>query len=82
MPPRSRPERMRGCKHPRIRGMVGSPCEAITRMHMRAGFAVGRTIFAQPSRAWLAGEIDDRTLIAQIRSNFEFLIQAWRDARA
>jgi 5-dehydro-2-deoxygluconokinase len=43
---------------------------------------VGRTIFAQPSRAWLAGEIDDRALIAQIRSNFEFLIQAWRDARA
>ena len=23
------------------------------------GFAVGRTIFGQPSRAWLAGEIDD-----------------------
>ncbi|WP_288405419.1 5-dehydro-2-deoxygluconokinase [uncultured Pseudomonas sp.] len=46
------------------------------------GFAVGRTIFAQPSRAWLAGELDDRALIAQIRSNFEFLIQAWRDARA
>ncbi|WP_295516269.1 5-dehydro-2-deoxygluconokinase [uncultured Pseudomonas sp.] len=46
------------------------------------GFAVGRTIFGQPSRAWLAGEIDDAGLVAQIRSNFEFLIQAWRDARA
>jgi len=30
----------------------------------------------------LAGEIDDAGLIAQIRGNFEFLIQAWRDARA
>ena len=46
------------------------------------GFAVGRTIFGQPSRAWLAGELDDAGLIAQIRSNFEFLIQAWRAARA
>lgn len=46
------------------------------------GFAVGRTIFGQPSRAWLAGEIDDAGLIAQVRATFEFLIQAWRAARA
>ncbi|VXC30494.1 5-dehydro-2-deoxygluconokinase [Pseudomonas sp. 8Z] len=46
------------------------------------GFAVGRTIFGQPSRAWLAGELDDAGLIAQVRATFEFLIQAWRDARA
>jgi 5-dehydro-2-deoxygluconokinase len=46
------------------------------------GFTVGRTIFHEPSRAWLAGEIDDATLIAQVRATFETLIHAWREARA
>ncbi|WP_263262926.1 5-dehydro-2-deoxygluconokinase [Pseudomonas sp. RIT-PI-S] len=46
------------------------------------GFAVGRTIFAQPARAWLANEINDRELVAQVRATFEFLIEAWRQARA
>ena len=45
------------------------------------GFAVGRTIFHAPSRAWLAGEIDDGTLVQRVRTNFEQLIVAWRDAR-
>jgi 5-dehydro-2-deoxygluconokinase len=44
------------------------------------GFAVGRTIFHGPSRAWLAGEIDDATLISQVRGTFRQLIQAWRAA--
>ncbi|TWI54940.1 5-dehydro-2-deoxygluconokinase [Pseudomonas duriflava] len=45
------------------------------------GFAVGRTIFQEPSRAWLAGEIDDETLINRVQSTFEFLIKSWREAR-
>ena len=45
------------------------------------GFAVGRTIFAQPARAWLAGEIDDSELVARVRGTFESLIKAWREAR-
>ena len=45
------------------------------------GFAVGRTIFQEPSRAWLAGEIDDDTLIRQVQGTFEQLINAWRSAR-
>jgi 5-dehydro-2-deoxygluconokinase len=45
------------------------------------GFTVGRTIFHEPSRAWLAGEIDDAALVAQVRATFETLIQAWRSAR-
>ncbi|WP_321845149.1 bifunctional 5-dehydro-2-deoxygluconokinase/5-dehydro-2-deoxyphosphogluconate aldolase [Paraburkholderia bannensis] len=45
------------------------------------GFTVGRTIFYEPSRAWLAGEIDDRTLINQVRANFEALIGLWRRSR-
>jgi 5-dehydro-2-deoxygluconokinase len=46
------------------------------------GFAVGRTIFHEPSRAWLAGEIDDKALVQRARATFEQLIGAWRDARS
>ena len=45
------------------------------------GFAVGRTIFREPSVQWLAGVIDDGALRRRIRANFEALIDAWRDAR-
>lgn len=46
------------------------------------GFTVGRTIFHEPSRAWLAGEIDDAQAIASVRATFETLIGAWRAAHA
>jgi len=46
------------------------------------GFAVGRTIFQEPSRAWMAGEIDDEALIRQVQATFTGLIDAWRAARA
>lgn len=45
------------------------------------GFAVGRTIFAQPSRQWLQGELDDQSLIKQVKSNYLRLIGYWREAR-
>ncbi len=45
------------------------------------GFAVGRTIFRDPSRDWLAGEIDDSTLVERVRRSFEQLVGAWREAR-
>ena len=46
------------------------------------GFAVGRTIFQDPARAWLAGGIDDEAFKARVRATFERLIDAWREARA
>lgn len=46
------------------------------------GFAVGRTIFHAPSRAWLEGAIDDATLVRRVRDTFEALIDAWQAARA
>lgn len=46
------------------------------------GFTVGRTIFYEPSLAWLAGEIGDDELIARVRRTFETLIAAWRASRA
>ncbi len=45
------------------------------------GFAVGRTIFAEPARRWLASGSDDAALIAGVRANYEALIRAWREGR-
>jgi 5-dehydro-2-deoxygluconokinase len=45
------------------------------------GFAVGRTIFHAPARAWLAGEIDDAALRQRVRTTYESLIDAWQAAR-
>ncbi|KEY59319.1 5-dehydro-2-deoxygluconokinase [Serratia sp. DD3] len=42
------------------------------------GFAVGRTLFGEPSRAWLAGQIDDQTLIHKVKTNYHNLITLWR----
>lgn len=44
------------------------------------GFAVGRTIFREPSRQWLAGEIGDQDLVVKARGNFEALIRAWQQS--
>jgi 5-dehydro-2-deoxygluconokinase len=46
------------------------------------GFAVGRTIFHGPARAWLAGESDDASLKRDVRRTYESLIESWRAARA
>lgn len=46
------------------------------------GFAVGRTIFSAPARAWLANEIDDVAFRARVRDTFERLIDAWKEARS
>jgi len=46
------------------------------------GFMVGRTIFQEPCRLWLAGQIDDAELCAQIGTIFESLIALWRSTRS
>lgn len=45
------------------------------------GFAVGRSIFVDPARAWLRGDIDDAGLIEQAGAAFAELAQLWRQAR-
>jgi len=40
------------------------------------GFAVGRTVFQEPSAQWLAGVIGDEALKAAIRTNFQALMNA------
>ncbi|MDH0746791.1 5-dehydro-2-deoxygluconokinase [Pseudomonas sp. GD03842] len=80
-------------RDPYCRGVVllglNAPAESLAAGFREAGrstscrgFAVGRTIFHEPSRAWLEGEIDDAGLISRVQSTFGFLIESWRDARS
>ena len=80
-------------RDPYCRGVLllglSAPIDALARGFAAArqgrscrGFAVGRTIFHEPARAWLQGSADDAALLAGIRRNFAALIDAWRGARA
>ena len=44
------------------------------------GFAVGRTIFADPARAWFAGRMDDGAAVEAMAANFARLVAVWEDA--
>jgi 5-dehydro-2-deoxygluconokinase len=44
------------------------------------GFAVGRTIFADPARQWMAGTINDTQAINLMADRFAALISAWEGA--
>jgi len=46
------------------------------------GFAVGRTIFNDVARRWLAGEIGDSEAVGALAQRFQVLVDAWRAARA
>ncbi|MGS2723908.1 bifunctional 5-dehydro-2-deoxygluconokinase/5-dehydro-2-deoxyphosphogluconate aldolase [Porticoccus sp. GXU_MW_L64] len=46
------------------------------------GFAVGRTIFVEPSRSWMAGDINDQQLIDQVKNNYLRLVQHWHQRKA
>jgi 5-dehydro-2-deoxygluconokinase len=56
--------------------------ELAARQPVCKGFAVGRTIFGAPARAWMQGEIDDETAIARMAQAYASLIEAWDRARA
>ncbi|MCE3290086.1 MAG: iolC [Caulobacter sp.] len=45
------------------------------------GFAVGRTIFYDVARDWLAGRMGDSAAIAAMATRFDTLTKAWRLAR-
>ena len=46
------------------------------------GFAMGRTLFVQAAKDWFAGNIDDATAVATMRTNYRGLIDAWDAACA
>ncbi|TID28821.1 5-dehydro-2-deoxygluconokinase [Avibacterium paragallinarum] len=45
------------------------------------GFAVGRTIFGQPSAQWLAGELSDEQLIQAVSERYKRLIHLWKNRK-
>jgi 5-dehydro-2-deoxygluconokinase len=46
------------------------------------GFAVGRTIWVEAARRWLAGEIDDAAAVADMAARFQVLTDLWLAAEA
>ena len=56
--------------------------EATVRTPIVKGFAVGRTIFNDAARAWLAGRIDDAAAIRMLAENLSALVEGWRAAQA
>ena len=42
------------------------------------GFAIGRSIFADPARHWLNGTIDDATAISVMAERFAGLVKSWQ----
>ncbi|TKT82547.1 5-dehydro-2-deoxygluconokinase [Aquamicrobium sp. LC103] len=51
------------------------------RFDLVKGFAVGRTIFADAARRWLAGEIGDEEVVSDMASRYEALCRVWDRAR-
>jgi 5-dehydro-2-deoxygluconokinase len=74
------------CRGVLLLGLSGSEdevAESFTRAPaLCRGFAVGRTIFLDPARRWLAGELSEAALIEAVSSSFERLIRRWIDRRS
>lgn len=78
-------------RDPQCRGAVilglNQPLEALAAAFARAthpvvkGFMVGRSIWGEPSAAWLRGEIDDDMLVQRCGQRYGALVQAWRRSR-
>jgi len=56
--------------------------ELAARQPLVRGFAVGRTIFGQAARDWLAGRISDEGAVSLMANNYERLCRIWDEARA
>jgi 5-dehydro-2-deoxygluconokinase len=78
---------------PRTRGVVVLGIDApeadiaasfalAARQPLVKGFAVGRTIFGQAARDWMAGRIDDAAAVATMKDNYASLCRLWDKARA
>ncbi len=55
--------------------------QAAARHEMVKGFAVGRTIFGEAARAWMAGNMADQEAVTRMAQNFARLCEAWDEAR-
>jgi 5-dehydro-2-deoxygluconokinase len=65
---------------------LDAPMEALTASFGLAkgartvrGFAVGRTIFAEPAKAWFAGTMTDDEAVTEMARRFGALVSAWEE---
>jgi 5-dehydro-2-deoxygluconokinase len=56
--------------------------QVAARHELVKGFAVGRTIFADAARAWLAGAITDAEAVEDMAARYRRLCRIWDEARA
>ena len=63
-------------------GALAESFALAARQPLVKGFAVGRTIFAEPARGWLAGRIGDDAAVEAMADAFARLCQIWDEARA
>lgn len=45
------------------------------------GFAVGRTIFGEAARGWMAGDMSDADAVAMMADRYQRLCDIWDSAR-
>ena len=45
------------------------------------GFAIGRTIFADTARRWLAAEVTDTEAVSEMAGKYDRLCRLWDEAR-
>jgi 5-dehydro-2-deoxygluconokinase len=45
------------------------------------GFAVGRSIFGDAANAWMAGQLDDASVVADVATRYQRLITLWLQSR-
>jgi 5-dehydro-2-deoxygluconokinase len=74
------------CRGVLLLGLDAPEAELAATMRLAAaepsvrGFAIGRTIFGDAARRWLAGEIADEAAIADMADRFARLAAAWQAA--
>lgn len=63
---------------------LDAPAEELARTFRSAaecdmvkGFAVGRTIFGEPARAWLGGRMSDDEVVSRMAERFGGLVETW-----
>ncbi len=76
------------CRGILLLGKEASPADLERRFMIAArhervrGFAVGRTVFTDAAKAWLAGRIDDEQTVVEMARNYQTLCTAWDCARS
>jgi 5-dehydro-2-deoxygluconokinase len=45
------------------------------------GFAIGRSIYGEAARGWLAGEVDDKELVSSVAAEYERMVSLWQSRK-